>query len=114
MTSAAQKAAQRVAAEKAAKKQEDERKAVAAAAKAEKAERPKSRERVQLAAITPDGEAGSHELAADTEMVDVVVPKAYRLTLDNGVMVQYASGTKQMPKEHAEHWWSAAMGVTLD
>lgn len=114
MTSAAQKARAKAEAQQAAAAAT--KKAEAAANKpAAKAHAPAvSKPRVQIATDTPDGAQQEHTLAANTKMVDVTVPKAFRLTLDDGVVVQYDYGTKQMPADHANHWWSKAMGVTTD
>jgi hypothetical protein len=46
-------------------------------------------------------------------MVDVVVPKAFTLTLDNHQPVKYPVGTYPMPVDHAEHWFARAHGVSI-
>lgn len=47
------------------------------------------------------------------DLVTVVIPKPFTLTTDNGGHVHYSAGTQEMPTEHAEHWFSRAMGVTV-
>lgn len=48
----------------------------------------------------------------DVPMADVVVPKAYSLTLDDHSRVTVPAGFQTMPKAWAEHWFSRANGVS--
>lgn len=48
-----------------------------------------------------------------TDKVIVNVPKAFKLTLNNGVCVDYPMGAYGMQRTHAEHWYAKANGVTL-
>lgn len=45
------------------------------------------------------------------DLVSVTVPQRFNLTLDHGVVVEYAAGIQDMPKSHAEHWYAKANGV---
>lgn len=47
------------------------------------------------------------------ELVTAIVPKSFKLTLDDHTQVQYHAGTQDMPRSHAEHWFSGAMGVEI-
>ncbi len=47
------------------------------------------------------------------ERVTVHIPKAFSLTLTDHNQVHYKAGTDEMPIEHAEHWYSKAMGVEV-
>lgn len=47
------------------------------------------------------------------EEVTVVVPRPYTLTTGPGTAVSYEAGTQEMPKSHAEHWYSRAHGVEI-
>lgn len=48
---------------------------------------------------------------ADTVLTTVPVP--FKLTIDHHHDVAYPAGTVRMPREHAEHWWAKANGVTI-
>lgn len=48
----------------------------------------------------------------DPDTITVLVPKAFRLTLPNYTVKEYKAGLQPMLKEHADHWWSKAQGVT--
>ena len=77
-------------------------------ATARKTTQPK--QRAALQADTPFSSASV--AAAEAEKVKVKVPKAFRLTRDDGVLVEYPAGVYEMPETDAEHWWSKANGVT--
>lgn len=47
------------------------------------------------------------------QLVTVVIPHRYTLTLDDGAAVVYEAGTREMPRDHAEHWWSRTQGVSI-
>ena len=47
------------------------------------------------------------------DMVVANVPKAFKLTLDDHTPVNYVQGTVKMPREHAEHYYAVAHGVTI-
>lgn len=56
--------------------------------------------------------ASAHELPDEEDStIEAIVPKAYKLTLDNSVEVHYQPGQQTMPLEHFAHWFSKAMGV---
>lgn len=69
-----------------------------------------NRGRTKLADNAP--EAVTEEVAVVEDPV-AIIPKPYTLTLDSGGTVAYSAGTQTMPMEHAMHWWSRAMGVTI-
>jgi hypothetical protein len=64
-------------------------------------------------------EAEAARLAADKlaeqdgAKVIVNVPKAFRLTLNDGRTIPYPAGAYGMPVKHADHWYSKANGVTV-
>lgn len=47
------------------------------------------------------------------EMVTVVVPKQFTLTLDHHHVITYEAGVYEMPEDHASHWFSRANGVKV-
>lgn len=49
----------------------------------------------------------------DSSKVTVVIPKSFNLTLDDRTVVAYKAGTQNIPREHAEHWYAKANGVTI-
>jgi hypothetical protein len=49
----------------------------------------------------------------EVEMVTVIVPKPYKLTLNDHSEKNYPSGIYEMPLEHASHWWSRVSGVKV-
>ena len=49
---------------------------------------------------------------ASSDNVLVTVPKGFRLVTDHHHHVDYQAGTYQMPRDHFDHWWSKANGVT--
>jgi len=57
--------------------------------------------------------AGITADAENDDLVTAVVPKAFRLTCDDGKVVEYQVGIQDMPTSHAKHWWSQAQGVTI-
>lgn len=62
-------------------------------------------------AVDPTGQ--DTEQATEEEVVIVLTPKRYHLTLDDGTVVEYQAGTPSMPRSHAEHFYSIANGVTI-
>ena len=50
---------------------------------------------------------------AKSTKVTVVVPKDYKLTLDNYHVLNIQHGVQEMEREHAEHWWSIKQGVEI-
>ena len=46
-------------------------------------------------------------------LVTVTVPKAFKLRVDNDVVIDYRAGVQEMPVEHAEHWYAKANGVEV-
>lgn len=63
---------------------------------------------------TPTGEDTPVRPSRKEEMVSVTVPRGYNLTLDNGDTKRYESGIQDMPRSHAEHWYSKAHDVELN
>ena len=48
-----------------------------------------------------------------SELVTAIIPRRFTLTLDDGAVVVYDAGTREIPRSHAEHWWSRVQGVTI-
>ena len=59
------------------------------------------------------GVSGAVLDSSKEEQVDVVVPKAFRLTDDGHIVYPYSTGPQKMPKSHASHPYSIANGVKL-
>ena len=53
------------------------------------------------------------EAKAKLDLVDAIVPKAFKLTLDDQTHVSYEAGTYPMPRTHVDHWFAKAHGVQL-
>jgi len=47
------------------------------------------------------------------DKVTVLIPKDFTLTLEDHREVKYKAGVDEMPVEHADHWYSKAMGVEI-
>lgn len=47
------------------------------------------------------------------EMVTCTIPQGFQLTLDDGTTVDIKAGTDELPRSHAEHWYSKAHGVEI-
>lgn len=65
-----------------------------------------------------DPEAATEEkmVAVEGELLDMViavVPKQFTLNLDHHKQFTYKPGTQRMERDHANHWWSVANGVTI-
>jgi hypothetical protein len=64
----------------------------------------------------PPAESQSHghdvELE-DEDLVTVLIPRAYNFTQEDHKVVHYKSGIEEMPRSHAEHWFSKGMGVEI-
>ena len=58
--------------------------------------------------------AANDTAPASTDLVPVMVPKGFMLTDDNHQTHKYSAGPQRMRRDHAEHWYSKANGVTLD
>lgn len=72
-------------------------------------------------ATTPPEQSQEEEVAprprkrrADEDLVSVSVPRAFRLTLDTGAVVEIQPGIQDLPREQAEHPYSAANGVEIN
>ena len=52
------------------------------------------------------------QLHEDDEVM-VIVPKDFILTDDEHAPHKYKAGTYYMDREHANHWWARAHGVTV-
>lgn len=50
---------------------------------------------------------------SEFEKVTTVVPKAFKLTRDDGSVHEYHPGTQEMPVDDAAHWFARAMGVKV-
>ena len=53
------------------------------------------------------------KLASDEEVEVEPTPKHFQMLDDNHQMHVYPAGTTSMLKEHAEHWYAKANGVTV-
>jgi hypothetical protein len=49
----------------------------------------------------------------DRDLVTAIVPKPFKFTCDDGTTIDYDVGVQDMPKKHANHWWSKAQGVSI-
>lgn len=79
-----------------------------------KAGAPVTKHRARVVTDSTDGGEGeAHQPAKGDKMLTVTVAKAFRLTQDDGAMVQYKVGAQSMPTSHFEHWYAQAHGVTL-
>lgn len=58
-------------------------------------------------------QAAAQEAAAQEGMVPVNVPRAFGLCLDVNHVIPYKAGAYLMKREHAEHWYTKASGVTI-
>ena len=47
------------------------------------------------------------------EMVTCTIPQGFKLTLDDGTEIDIKAGTDELPRSHAEHWYSKAHGVEI-
>lgn len=81
------------------------------------AEAPRKTVRARIVLDSPEDAAVADDQHAEQpteeEVVTVLTPKRYRLTLDNGTVVEYQAGNPTMPRSHAEHFYSKANGVTI-
>jgi hypothetical protein len=48
----------------------------------------------------------------DEDLVEVFVPKEFRLLTDNHEQVLVGAGQRLLPASIADHWWAKANGVT--
>lgn len=53
------------------------------------------------------------EKLAAKDLVTVVIPKSFNLMLDTHEVVRYVDGVQEMPRSHAEHWYSKVNGVRI-
>ncbi len=58
----------------------------------------------------PAAAAAEVAVAVDDPVVTVLIARDFILTLDDHVKVSYKAGIDEMPKSHAEHWWSKNHG----
>ena len=49
----------------------------------------------------------------DDDMVTAVVPRNFIFTCDDSKQIHYKTGIQDMPRNHAEHWFSKAQGVEI-
>ena len=53
------------------------------------------------------------ETTAAPATVTVVVPKNFRFTGEDHVVIDISAGVQEMTPEMANHWWCKANGVTI-
>lgn len=82
----------------------------AAAEKPAATEKPASRR--ALVADLPE-QPVQHIEVDESDVVTAHVPKGFNLTLDSGHTIRINAGTQEMPREHAEHYYAKANGVTI-
>lgn len=59
-------------------------------------------------------QAEKEAVASDSNTtVTAIVPKAFKLNLENGGLIDYEAGVQEMPLHHASHWYSRANGVKV-
>jgi hypothetical protein len=68
--------------------------------------------------VAPVEKAAPQEAVAEAVeegMPDVIVmvPKAFKLRMNDHVVIDYPAGAYSMPREHAEHWYAKANKVTI-
>lgn len=70
--------------------------------------------------VSDDASQDSNQIDAEAAkpaegevLVTATVPKAFKLRIDNHVIVDYKPGVQEMPLSHAEHWYSKANGVQV-
>jgi len=64
-------------------------------------------------AATPVVTASVEPVKPSPDEVTVTVPKAFKLRISAELLVEYRAGVQQMPRVHAEHWYSKANGVSI-
>lgn len=50
----------------------------------------------------------------EEELVSVTVPRKFKLTKDDGMVVDIEAGIQDLPRGLAEHWYAKANGVELN
>lgn len=60
-----------------------------------------------------DTEFQPRRRAKKEEQVTVQVPRPFKFTADDGALHEYPSGIYEMPRSHAEHWYSQAHDVEI-
>lgn len=60
---------------------------------------------------TPPAEDDPKPRKRKEELVSVTIPRAFRLAHDDGTHTQYEPGVQDIPKSHADHWYTKAHGV---
>lgn len=111
----------RVEAAKAAAEAADKAKSDAEALAKAKAEAEATAKALTEAKAKADAEAAAKAAEAakakaeaeQLDMVDAVIPKTFKLVLQDGSEKVYVDGTYPMPRAHAEHWFAKAHGVKL-
>lgn len=86
---------------------------IAAAAEAVAAAQVIERRTINTSALIASQAGEVRQPTQSGEKVTVMIPKAFTLTLEDHTQVKYGAGTDEMPIEHAEHWYSKAMGVEI-
>lgn len=71
------------------------------------------RRSINAAALAATESAAPIEVVGKGSKVTVMIPKDFSLTLVNHTQVHYKVGVDEMPLEHAQHWYSKAMGVEI-
>lgn len=72
-----------------------------------------TRRTINPEALNASPDAPAPEVVDSDARVTVKIPKNYSLTLENHQQVHYKAGIDEMPLNHAEHWYSKAMGVEV-
>lgn len=63
------------------------------------------------ARLMPDAQLPNMDVVGPD--VKVNVPKGFRLTRDDGLVVEYLAGRQMMPEMDAKHFYAQANGVTI-
>ena len=53
------------------------------------------------------------QVSSGGKTITVIVPKQFNLTVKPGETFTYYPGVQEMPKAHAEHWYSKHNGVQI-
>lgn len=71
------------------------------------------KEKLESMGISPPGAGRVRVKPTKVDTVVANVPKAFKLMDDDGRTHEYGPGQVVMTKEHAEHWYAKANGVTI-
>lgn len=73
----------------------------------------RTRKTINTSALIAAQVGEAREPKESGDRVTVTIPKAFTLTLENHHQVHYPAGVDEMPLEHANHWYTKAMGVEI-